>query len=68
MLYKKGSQEPGASSNLALWPATDFDPLGIGKNYSIKTLCKYEIIDKLFYQKNDFICGFIAISNHFVTL
>ena len=47
-------------------PAPDFDPLGISKIYNIKTLCNYEIINKLFYQKNDFICGFIVTLNHFL--
>ena len=30
--------EPRASSNLALWPTSDFDPQEISKNYNIKTL------------------------------
>ena len=42
---------------------------GISKILNIKSLCKYEITKKLFYQKKkDFISNSIAILNHFVTL
>ena len=58
--------ESTASRDLVLWPTSDFDPLGILKIYHIKTLCNYEIMNKLFYQTNDFIYKFIVISNHFV--
>ena len=47
---------------------SDFDPYGISKNYNINFLCKYEILNKLFYQKKYFIYDLIAISNHFVFL
>ena len=60
--------ESKASRDLVLWPISDFDPLGILKIYNIKTLCNFEIMNKLFYQTNDFIYEFIAISNHFVAL
>ena len=31
------NEELGASRFLAHWPKSDFDPLGISKNYNIKT-------------------------------
>ena len=49
-------------------PTSDFDPLGVSKNYNIKTSCNYEIINNLFLKKNDFNYDFIAILNHFVIL
>ena len=60
--------EPGASSSLDLKPTSDFDPQGISEMYNLKTLCIYEIMDKLFYQKNCLFTDFITISNHYVTL
>ena len=56
----------GAGSNL--WPTSDFDPQGISKIYSIKSFYNHETINKLFYEKHDFVWDFIAMSNHFVTL
>ena len=32
-------------------PTSDFDPWGSSKIYNIKTLCKIEMINQLFYQK-----------------
>ena len=42
--------EPEASRDLALWPTSDLNPEGIFKN-NIKSLCYFEIINNLFYQK-----------------
>jgi hypothetical protein len=50
----------GASSNL--WPTSDFDPQGISKIYSLKSSYNYETINKLFYEKHDFIWDFRNLS------
>ena len=34
----------------------------------LKTLCNYDIINKLFYQKNSLLFDLIAIFDHFVSL
>jgi hypothetical protein len=50
------------------WPKSDFDSLGNSKNFSIQTLRNYDIINKLSYEKNDFISDFVEISNQYVSL
>jgi hypothetical protein len=65
-VFYRGGGEPGARRDLIFWPTSDFGTKEISKMGNIKTSCNYEIRNKLFYQKIDFVYNFIAISSHFV--
>ena len=66
IVIRRGGRSQYTSSNLALWPTSDFDPQGIQKIYNIKTLCNYEIINiSCFIKKIMFLillqCGTILL-------